>query len=199
MSRPLIVAVALLVSALVACSSDGGGAAEEVETKSPSPTPAASTGVVRGSGDYTFTHGGAVGVVTVPTAVTDARVAEYDGYRQSAGAIDVTYVVSEIDNTGGSEVVTMYRVVVVTQDGRQVEIPPIGVRLETWRDTFASGSATNSKAYERGEVLLKALPPVQPGRQGRLINAAAQSVPSVAQVYVYPTGGVDRVEAVPMK
>jgi hypothetical protein len=198
MSRPLIVAVVLLASALVACSSDGGSAVEEVETMSPRPTTAAATGVVPGSGDYTFTHGGAVGVVTVPTAAMDARVAEYDAYRQSAGAIDVTYVVSEIDNTGGSEVVTMYRVVVVTQDGRQIEIPAIGVRLETWRDSFASAGATNSKAYERGEVLLKALQPVRPGRRGRLLNAAAQSVPSVAHVYVYATGGVDRVEAVPL-
>jgi hypothetical protein len=193
MSRPLLVASVLFVSTLLGCSSDGGRTPDGGGTSAPS----ASTIPVAESRDYAFTHAGATGVVRVPTAPADPRVAEYEAYRQLAGAIDVTYVVAEIDNTQGFEVVTMYRVVVVTAEGQQIEIPSIEVRLETWRDSFAATGTANSEAYDRGQDLLNTLHPVHPGRHGRLVNAAAQSVPSVAQVYVYPTGGVDRVEGVP--
>ncbi len=195
MRRSRLTLSAVLLVALVGCTSDGGGTSEQVERATPVDTDI-TAGPVSGSGNYEFAHGGATGVVTVPTSVSDARVAEYEAYRQSAGAIEVTYVVTEIDNTGGADVVTMYKIVIVTGDGSQIEVPPIGVRLETWRDAFSAPGTSNAEAYNRGVALHEAVTSVKPGTRGRLINAAAQLVPSVARVFVYPTGGIDRVEAV---
>ena len=108
----------------------------------------------------------------------------------------MTYVASDIDNRNGAQTITMYRVVVITDDGRQIEAPNISVRLATWRDTFSSTGSGNVQAYDRGVELEHAIQPLPPGTSGTLINAAAQLVPSVARVFVYPTGGLDRVEAV---
>jgi hypothetical protein len=192
------IAVLLLVVTLAACSGDAPAGPDQADGPTRSaPANAADPPVpITGSGAYTFTHAGAAGTVTVPTATTDTRIAEYEEYRKLADAIGVTYVASAIDNRNGAETITMYRVVVITDDGRQIEAPNIGVRLATWRDAFSSSGSGNVQAYDRGVELEHALQPLPPGTSGTLINAAAQLVPSVARVFVYPTGGLDRVEAV---
>ena len=192
------IAVLLLVVTLAACSGDAPAGPDQADGPTRSvPANAADPAVpITGSGEYTFTHAGAAGTVTVPTATTDTRIAEYEEYRKLADAIGVTYVASNIDNRNGAETITMYRVVVITDDGRQIEAPNIGVRLATWRDAFSSTGSGNVQAYHRGVELEHAIQPLPPGTSGTLINAAAQLVPSVARVFVYPTGGLDRVEAV---
>ena len=192
------IAVLLLVVTLAACSGDAPAGPDQADgpTRSAAANAADPPVPITGSGEYTFTHAGAAGTVTVPAATTDTRIAEYEGYRKLAGAIGVTYVASDIDNRNGAETITMYRVVVITDDGRQIEAPNIGVRLATWRDALSSTGSGDVQAYDRGVELEHAIQPLPPGTSGTLINAAAQLVPSVARVFVYPTGGLDRVEAV---
>jgi hypothetical protein len=192
------IAALLLVITLAACSGDAPAGPDQANgpTRGAAANAADPPVPITGSGEYTFTHAGAAGTVTVPTASTDTRVAEYEEYRKLAGAIAVTYVASDIDNRNGAETITMYRVVVITDDGRQIEAPNISVRLATWRDAFSSTGSGDVQAYDRGVELEHAIQPLPPGTSGTLINAAAQLVPSVARVFVYPTGGLDRVEAV---
>lgn len=197
------IAALLLVCAIAACSGDDAGRSDGHEGKT---NGAASQVPTAGSGgssayprpvEYGFVHAGATGVVSVPTPPTDPRVAEYDAYRQQAGGIEVTYFVSDIDNTSGTTKVDMYKIVIVTADDRQIEAPNIATRLTTWRDTFASTrKEDNGDAYDRGVSLQEAITPVPPGSTGALINAAAQVIPSVARVFIYPAGALHRVEAV---
>lgn len=191
------IAALLLAVALAACSDDAPARPDRDDGATPEAAYGADPAVpIDGSGEYTFTHAGAAGSLTVPTPRTDPLVADYEEYRKSAGAIDVTYIVAEIDNSNGEQTVTMHKVLVVTNDGRQIEVPNISVRLGTWRDTFSSPGSGNIEAYHRGVELQNAIQPLPPGASGTLINAAAQSVPSVARVFVYPTGALHRVEAV---
>ena len=80
------IAVLLLVVTLAACSGDAPAGPDQADGPTRSaPANAADPAVpITGSGEYTFTHAGAAGTVTVPAATTDTRIAEYEEYQKAS-------------------------------------------------------------------------------------------------------------------
>ncbi len=162
--------------------------AEAVEEPAPSP-------VVGGPGTYEFEYLGTTATLEVPTATSDARLADVEAYRQEAGAAEVSYVVADVDNTNGTENINMYQIVVVTEDGQQVEFGSLDPIISEWRDLI-SPNGEDIDASNRGSDLINEHQVyLLPGAKESAILAAKEQIQSVARVYVYPAGGFDMIEA----
>jgi hypothetical protein len=130
----------------------------------------------------------------VPTPRTDTRLEPYGDYRRLAGAPAVTYLIASVDNQS-DDTINMYKVVVVTNDGRQIEATSVSDFVDRWREAFA-GEGGDSAKYNRGiELSNKGQFYLLPGAKGTAILATDSSIPSVKRVFVYPAGLFSRVEA----
>lgn len=165
-------------------------------TTSPSPTAARKS--LAGPGVYSFAYDGAVGTIQVPASIMDSRLERYGDYRRLAKARAITYLIAQVDNRS-SDTITMYEVVVVTDDGQQIEATPISDYVDIWRDAFAgdaSGRGVDVENYNRGVALSSASNFfLHPGAKGTAFLGAKQPIKTVKRVFVYPSGAFDRVEA----
>lgn len=159
----------------------------------PSPPPA-SRAVLTGPGTYTFSYRGAVGTIQVPANIMDPRLERYGDYRRMAKARPITYLIAQIDNRS-DDTINMYEVVVVTNDGQQIEATSISDYVDTWRDAFA-GEGGDVAKYNLGiELSNSSSFYLHPGAKGTAILGAREPIKTVKRVFVYPSGAFDRVEA----
>jgi hypothetical protein len=139
-----------------------------------------------------------VGTIEVPTPRTDPRLERYGDYRRLAKAPVVTYLMATVDNRS-SDIINMYRIVVVTDAGQQIEATSVTDYIDTWRDAFASnasGEGGDSKNYNLGITLSNHSQfYLLPGAKGTAVLAAKSPIKSVKRVFVYPAGIFSRVEA----
>lgn len=157
-----------------------------------SPTPARRA--LTGPGTYTFSYHGAVGTILVPANIKDPRLEPYGDYRRAANARPITYLIAQVDNQS-DDTINMYEVVVVTNDGRQIEATSISNYIDTWRDSFA-GEDGDVKKYNQGiELSNSSNFYLLPGAKGTAFLGATQPITTVKRVFVYPAGAFDRVEA----
>jgi hypothetical protein len=130
----------------------------------------------------------------VPTPRTDPRLERYGDYRRLAKAPVVTYLIATVDNQS-DDTVNMYKVIVVTNEGRQIEATSVGDFIDEWRDTFA-GEGGDATKYNRGVKLSNESQfYLLPGAKGTAVLATRSPISSVKRVFVYPAGLFSRVEA----
>jgi hypothetical protein len=87
----------------------------------------------------------------------------------------------------------MYSIIVVTGDGQQVTGSGVGSVVSMWQEAFGTSDTGD---YNTGVSLINASNfYLQPGAKGSAILVADQSFSTVKRVFVYPAGGVDKVEA----
>ena len=162
--------------------------------RTPSGRPPSTRTALTGPGTYSFSYRGAVGTVQVPTNIMDPRLERYGDYRRLAKARPITYLIAQVDNRS-DDTITMYEVVVVTNDGRQIEATSISDYVDTWRDAFA-GEGGDAAKYNRGiELSNSSNFYLHPGAKGTAILGAKEPITTVKRVFVYPAGAFDRVEA----
>jgi len=86
----------------------------------------------------------------------------------------------------------MYEVVIVTNDGRQLEATSISDYVDIWTATLVGDTAKYSKGVELSNASRFSL---HPGAKGTAILGVKEPVTSVKRVFVYPAGAFDSVEA----
>lgn len=146
-----------------------------------------------GPGNYQFTYQGASVTVAVPADPDAPEVADLEAYRETVGAPPVTYLLADVDNTKGRSDINMYRVDVVEKDGSQVSATSLDDTITAWQDRLP-GSATAD--YNVGIDLINANHFFAlPGAKDTAVLVADQPIVSPQRVFVYPAGGIDRVEA----
>ncbi|WP_350276616.1 hypothetical protein [Kribbella sp. HUAS MG21] len=124
----------------------------------------------------------------------DPRLEPYGDYRRLAKARPITYLIAQVTNRS-DDIITMYEVVVVTRDGRQIEATSISDYVDRWRDAFAVEGADLTN-YSRGIELSNASNfSLHPGAKGTAILGAKEPITTVERVFVYPAGAFSRVEA----
>ena len=147
-----------------------------------------------GPGTYSFSYEGAVGTIQVPANIKDPRLEPYGDYRRLADARPITYLIAQVDNQS-DDTINMYEVVVVTNDGQQIEATSISNYVDTWRDAFA-GEGGDARNYNRGiELSNSSNFYLLPGAKGTAFLGAKEPITTVKRVFVYPAGAFDRVEA----
>jgi hypothetical protein len=103
-----------------------------------------------------------------------------------------------VDNRS-SDIINMYKIVVVTDAGQQIEATSVTDYIDAWRDAFASnasGEGGDSKKYNLGITLSDDSQfYLLPGAKGTAVLAARSPIKSVKRVFVYPAGILGRVEA----
>ncbi|MEV6417363.1 hypothetical protein [Kribbella sp. NPDC051718] len=130
----------------------------------------------------------------MPTPRTDPRLQPYGDYRRLAKAPVVTYLIATVDNQS-DDTIDMYQVIVITNDGRQIEATSVSDFVDRWRNAFA-GEDGDAAKYSRGvELSNDSRFYLLPGARGTAILATKDTIPSVKRVFVYPAGAFDRVEA----
>jgi hypothetical protein len=151
----------------------------------PAPPPASGPGV------YTFTHDGLTGTIQIPADRLDPRLQKYGDYRRLAKAPAVTYLIAQVDNQS-DDTANLYKVVIVTAAGQQIEATSITDYIDRWRNAFTDDTAK----YNRGiDLSNKSRFYLHPGAKGTAFLATAQPITSVKRVFVYPTGIYPAVEA----
>ncbi|MEU4394744.1 hypothetical protein [Kribbella sp. NPDC023855] len=91
----------------------------------------------------------------------------------------MTYLIATVDNQS-DDTINMYKVVVVTNDGRQIEATSVSDYVDRWREAFA-GEGGDSAKYLRGiELSNKSQFYLLPGAKGTAILATGDPIPSVS-------------------
>lgn len=170
-----------LAVVLPACGSDDGDSGQTAEKPAESSVPAG------GPGEYEFEYEGATGVIAVPSDSSDPAVAGYEAYRKKAGAPPVTYFVAKVNNSEGTENITVNSLVVVTGQGQQIEARgPDEEIITKWQ----GDPEKNPDLYNEGvDLSNEATYVLRPGAEGTIVLACEEDVPSVRRVYVAPIGG----------
>ncbi|MER7247766.1 hypothetical protein [Kribbella sp. NPDC000426] len=135
-----------------------------------------------------------MGTIQVPANIKDPRLERYGDYRRLANARPITYLIAQVDNQS-DDTINMYEVVVVTNDGQQIEATSISNYVDTWRDAF-SGEGGDARNYNRGiELSNSSNFYLLPGAKGTAFLGTKEPIKTVKRVFVYPAGAFDRVEA----
>lgn len=208
-TRSTVLALVLLTCSgpLLACGTD-----EPADTAAPpadvvASAPATGSQEAEGDGDaaaepigpgaYQFDYKGAVGNVEIPLSPADPSVAELEDYRKTTGSDDVGYAKVVVDNTNGTSDINMYQVVAVTKDGEQFEFTGLDDAISTWQGRVAED---DGEGHSRGTDLINEHQFfLNPGAKGTAILINPEPVPDVARLFVYPAGGIDKVEAYPVR
>ncbi|MFC6157004.1 hypothetical protein [Kribbella jiaozuonensis] len=132
-----------------------------------------------------------MGTIQVPANIKDPRLEPYGDYRRAANARPITYLIAQVDNQS-DDTINMYEVVVVTNDGKQIEATSISNYVDTWRDSFAGDAMKYNQGIELSNSSNFYL---LPGAKGTAFLGAEQPITTVKRVFVYPAGAFDRVEA----
>ncbi|MFI5712667.1 hypothetical protein [Kribbella sp. NPDC051620] len=106
----------------------------------------------------------------------------------------MTYLIATVDNRS-NDTINMYKVIVVTKEGRQIEATAVSDFVDEWCDAFA-GEDGDATKYNRGVKLSNESQfYLLPGARGTAILATKSPISSVKRVFVYPAGLFSRVEA----
>ena len=219
-SRWLVLASMLSLGLVGACSSQpspdapssrGPGKATTTDQQAPTtpqtPSSQPSTKTSGGSkaaptdvatpASFEFTFRGVEGRLEIAVDVKDLRLQKFGDYRRLAKASPVTYLAATINNASEDTPVNMYSVVVITPAGEQVQFRSISEQIGEWMQVFANPSSSSDSAnYNRGVDLANANQIyLLPGAKGTAFLTSQTPVPRVSRVYVYPSGGLERVEA----
>jgi hypothetical protein len=124
----------------------------------------------------------------------DPRLERYGDYRRLAKARAITYLIAQVDNRS-DDTITMYEVVVVTNDGQQIEATSVSDYVDIWRDAFATEDGDVAKYNQGIELSNSSNFYLHPGAKGTAILGAKEPIKTVKRVFVYPAGAFDRVEA----
>jgi hypothetical protein len=139
-----------------------GGTPAASETASPGATP---TPTVLPVAKFELkTQSGAKIEFELPTPVTEPALAKLEAYRKKTGGKPVTYVVADVDNRNGTEVVNMYQINAFDREGREYTFSAVRQAIEVWKPTYrndfeykapdgrvldhATGSALNDEGSE---------------------------------------------------
>lgn len=189
-SSAIIIVAAALVSG---CGNGQGASSPTVAPPAASTTTDPATVVASGPGTYTFSYMGASGSIDIPASASEPSLANFEAYRKKASAAPVTYLLAKIDNSNGTSSINMYSIVVVTDDGQQVTGTGVGGTISKWQEAFGT---SDTKNYNAGVSLINDNNfYLQPGAKGNAILVADHPFSTVKRVFVYPAGGVDKVEA----
>lgn len=191
-----VVLFAALGATLTACGNDDRSEADRTDSTNPSVSASSQSGSTDGGpGVYAFETNGAKGTVEIPVVSTDPRFSEVENYRAKVGGEPVVYVVVEIDNTGGQEVVEVSDIEVVTEDAQQATVEKIWSLIGDWQEKIPA--ADESGVYNEGvELYNKHLHhgDVLPGAKDTVIYGTVNVGVEIPQ-RVFVTVGYDQVEA----
>lgn len=96
------------------------------ETATPTPT-------VLPAGEFELnTVSGAKIKFTLPTPATDPALAKLEAFRKKTGGKPVSYILADVDNRQGTELVNMYQINVFDKEGREYTFSGVTDVLRTW-------------------------------------------------------------------
>jgi len=130
--------------------------------------------------------------VTVPAEADDDAVEDLEDYREDSGAGPVCWVVVEVDNSAGDEVVDLPRVDVVAADGQRVRLERASEALAAWADLRPDDDDARSRAVE---LTAGSDGVVGPGDDGEVVFVADTDLDDARGVRVQLGEGGALVEA----
>lgn len=212
-----LIALAAASVGITSCSppapnEHGSSASQTAQTGSSAvaPTPTR-TAMPAGAFDLVPKTGGIVRF-TLPTPVSDPAVADIEAFRKKTGAAPVSYIVADVDNRNGTDVINMYRLSAYDADGKEYSFVRAATVVADWRPSFGSdyfyhlrdGSTLDEKTgtalYNEGVALNNAIDIVaSPAQRANivLISKATDLPKEFTRVAVSPSGMGTPIEAVP--
>lgn len=125
--------------------------------------------------------------VHVPADSSDDHVEDLEDFRDDSGAGPVCWVVVEVDNRDGTEVVDLPEVDVVAADGSRVTLQRASDVLRTW----AERSDDDDAVARAVELITQTGGTVSPGQEGHLVLVAAEDLDDPRAALVRLTDGGD--------
>lgn len=131
-----VLAVAAILAMTGCGASQSASSASTPAAASATPTP---THTLLPGGKFTLkTKSGATVNFTLPAPPTDPAVAPIEAYRVKTGAAAATYIVADVDNRNGSELVNMYKVLAFDTEGNQYTFTPASNAVHSWEPVYGS-------------------------------------------------------------
>jgi len=113
-------------------------------TNTPEPTSTATPEIITqapgGPGRYVLESSGTVVQVDVPAPLSDKDVNEIETLRKKTNAAIVSYLLVSIDNNQGQKTYDLGRIIIVTEEGEQVEYRPAWGAIGDWMLTVDSSN-----------------------------------------------------------
>ncbi|ROP45978.1 hypothetical protein [Pseudokineococcus lusitanus] len=125
--------------------------------------------------------------VHVPADSSDDHVEDLEDFREDTDAGPVCWVVVEVDNRDGTEVVDLPEVDVVAADGSRVTLQRASDVLSTW----AERSDDDDAVARAVELITQTGGTVSPGQEGYLVLLAAEDLDDPRAAHVRLTDGGD--------
>lgn len=126
-------AIALLATGCAAPAASNAPAPEPLTTT----TEAAPTTLPAGKFKLTTISGAEI-KFTLPTPATDPAVKDLEAYRAKTKGEPVTYLVADVDNRKGTDMVNMYQVNAFDKDGRQYTFSTVTEAIDLWEPSYQS-------------------------------------------------------------
>lgn len=82
------------------------------------------------------TQSGAKITFGLPALATDPALAKLEAFRKKTGGKPVSYIVADVDNRNGTELVKIYRINAFDKEGREYTFGAVTDVLETWKPTY---------------------------------------------------------------
>lgn len=125
--------------------------------------------------------------VHVPADASEDQVEDLEDFRDDTGAGPVCWVVVEVDNRDGTEVVDLPEVDVVAADGSRVTLRRASDVLPTW----AERSDDDDAVARAVELITQTGGTVSPGQEGYLVLLATEDLDDPQGAHVRLTDGGD--------
>jgi len=206
--------IATFAAAALALSSCAAPAAS---TPAPAPvtaevTPTPTTTTLPAGKFKLTTLSGADITFTLPTPATHPAVAKLEAYRKKTGGAPVSYLVAEVDNRKGTELVNMYQVNVFDAEGTEYTFGDVAQTISAWKPSYTSDykyvtaagkvldDATGSALSSEGTELHNAhIGDADVAEKATLVLVSeATTLPSeFTRVSVQPSGGGEGEDATP--
>ena len=202
--------IATFAAAALALSSCAAPAAS---TPAPAPVTAEVTPTTLPAGKFKLTTvSGADITFTLPTPATDPAVKAIEAYRVKTGGAPVSYLVAEVDNRKGTELVNMYQVNVFDAEGTEYTFGDVAQTISAWKLSYTSDykyvtaagkvldDATGSALSSEGTELHNAhIGDADVAEKATLVLVSeATTLPSeFTRVSVQPSGGGEGEDATP--
>jgi len=202
--------IATFAAAALALSSCAAPAAS---TPAPAPVTAEVTPTTLPAGKFKLTTvSGADITFTLPTPATDPAVKAIEAYRVKTGGAPVSYLVAEVDNRKGTELVNMYQVNVFDAEGTEYTFGDVAQTISAWKPSYTSDykyvtaagkvldDATGSALSSEGTELHNAhIGDADVAEKATLVLVSeATTLPSeFTRVSVQPSGGGEGEDATP--
>jgi hypothetical protein len=149
---------------------------------------------------------------TLPTPASDPAVADIEAFRKKTGAAPVSYIVADVDNRSGTEVINMYKVSAYDAEGREYAFARAAGVFGEWGPTFgsdyvyrmpdgsildeATGSALNNEEVRLNNAIDIVASPAQ--RANIILISKSTDLPKeFTRVAVAPSGMGYPIDALP--